>query len=209
MKTNYVSFKVLAIVFLGLLLSCKKDDKKEVTPQAQFVEINGEQYPIVTIGNQTWTAGNYKGPGGIPYDNLNSRPEYGKYYSFEELQNITIPVGWKIPTTEDFIELAESQGVVFSGQNAIKQDAIKNLVSQTRWLNINGNNKSGFNAYPGGYAISVESPIEGDISEFWTNDTATVSIQESADLKNHNIRIYEYLENDASRFNIRFIKKNK
>ncbi|MBO9700993.1 MAG: hypothetical protein J7604_12340 [Sporocytophaga sp.] len=209
MKANYMSFKVLAVVFLSLLFSCKKDDKKEIVPQAQFVEINGDQYPIVSIGNQTWTAANYKGPGGIPYDKLNSRPEYGNYYSFEELQNITIPAGWKIPTTEDFIELAESQGVVFIGQNAVKQDAIKNLVSQTRWLNINGNNKSGFNAYPGGYSISADSPIDGDISEFWTNDTATVSIQESADLKNHNIKIYQYLENDPSKFNIRFIKKNK
>ncbi|WP_045466627.1 FISUMP domain-containing protein [Sporocytophaga myxococcoides] len=210
MKAKFVLFKVLAIVFLGLSFSCKKDETKEVSPQAQFVEIDGEQYPTVTIGNQTWTATNYKGQGGRPYDKFNSRPEYGKYYSFEELQNIVLPVGWKIPTMEDFIELAKSQGVVFIGQNAVKQDAIKKLVSQTRWLNINGNNESGFNAYPGGYAIEVDaSPMEGDISEFWTSDTLTVSIQEGADLKNHNIKIYQYLENDPSRFNIRFIKKNK
>jgi uncharacterized protein (TIGR02145 family) len=210
MKTKYVLFNVLTIVFFGLLFSCKKDDTKEVAPQAQFVEIDGEQYPIVTIGNQAWTATNYKGQGGRPYDKFNSRPEYGNYYSFEELRNIVLPAGWEIPTMEDFIELAKSQGVEFTGLNAVKQDAIKKLVSQTRWLNINGNNKSGFNAYPCGYVISVDSsPMDGDISEFWTSDTATVSIQEGADLKNHNIKIYQYLENAPGRFNIRFIQKNK
>lgn len=210
MKTNYVLLKVLTIVFLNLFFSCKKDETKEVSPQSQFVEIDGEQYPIVIIANQTWTATNYKGQGGIPYDTSNSRPEYGHYYTFEELQDIAVPAGWKIPSKEDFIELAKSQGVVFTGQNAVKQDAIKKLVSQTHWLNINGNNESRFNAYPGGYAIEVNSsPKDGDISEFWTSDTATVSIQEGADLKNHNIKIYQYLENAPSRFNIRFIKKNK
>lgn len=126
MKTNYVLLKVLTIVFLNLFFSCKKDDKKEIIPQVQFVEIDGEQYPTVTIGNQTWTATNYKGQGGRPYDIFNSRPEYGNYYSFEELQDIEVPAGWKIPSKEDFIELAKSQGVVFTGQNAVKQDAIKN-----------------------------------------------------------------------------------
>lgn len=207
MKTNHVSFKVLTIVFLGLLFSCKKDDKKEVIPQAQFVEIAGEQYPIVTIGGKTWTATNYKGPGGKPYDDLNSRPEYGKYYSFDELQDITLPAGWKIASSKDYIDLAKSQGVVFNGLEALKQDALKKLVSQSRWSDINGNNMTGFNAYPGGFILN-NSTSEGDNSEFWASDTMTVSIYESADMKNHTMKIYKYLENDASKFNIRFIKKN-
>ncbi|WP_256009806.1 FISUMP domain-containing protein [Desertivirga xinjiangensis] len=77
------------------------------------VVISGLEYPTVKIGNLIWTSANYKGDNGIFYDQANSKPEYGKYYSFSEMQQVSIPQGWRIPTEADFRQLAESVGVVF------------------------------------------------------------------------------------------------
>ena len=97
--------------------------------------------------------------------------------------------------------MAQSQGVLIENYRATKQDAIKKITSKNNWLNINGNNQSGFNAYPAGYVFRTSSPIEGDISEFWTIEKYTFSIQESADRKNHNILVYDNSTVDDFKFN--------
>lgn len=197
----------LLVALLGLTfsISCKKDPQK--VPPPVTVQIAEKSYATVKIGNQTWITSNFDGAGGVVYDALNSKPEYGKYYTFAEIKAIQLPAGWRIPTVHDYVKLAESQGVVFTNLHATRQEAIKKLTSKTNWKNLPGNNLSGFNAYPAGYIFQTSLPQDGDISEFWTAEGKTMSIQEGA---NSSLRITFY-DNSSSpeyRFNVRFVKDN-
>lgn len=205
------STPILAAFFLTVLLTvsgCKKSQTSrndEPAPLVTSVPINGTTYPVVTIGSQQWTAENYKGPGGSPYRAGAEKPEYGRYYTFEEAKAVAVPAGWRIPTLQDYKALAESQGVIFTNDRATGQEAIKKLVSKTNWRTIAGTNASGFNAQPAGYSYQNSQPMDGDISEFWLADGNTVSIQESSSGKTHNMMFYA--SNGAGyRFNLRFVR---
>ena len=203
---------VLSIFFSLVLLftasSCKKDEQSEPQPipQAGTVQINGKTYSTVSIGKQVWTTANYDGPGGIAYRSSGEKPEYGRYYTFEEVNAIQLPAGWRIPTMQDYMTLAESQGVVFSDHRATGQEVSKKLVSKTNWRTIPGTNASGFNAYPAGYSFRNNAPLDGDISEFWTIDGNTFSIQESANGKAHNVMFYKNSDSPEYRFNLRLVR---
>lgn len=198
-----------ASLLLTVAFSCKKDPENQPSPQPDpkptTVLISGKEYPTAAIGNQVWTTANYEGPGGIPYKKGSEKPEYGRYYTFEEVRTIPVPAGWRLPTQQDYTILAESQGVVFTNNRATRQETIKKLASTTNWRAIPGSNTSGFNAHPAGYSFQNEEPMDGDISEFWTAEGITFSIQESASGKAHNIVFYG---NDEAgyRFNVRFVK---
>jgi uncharacterized protein (TIGR02145 family) len=200
---------IILSLFLLTFSSCKKDrENPKPQPDPNAVEISGKSYPTVKIGSQTWTSINYEGSGGVKYNAENTRPEYGKYYTFREIKEIKMPAGWRIPTVEDYIKLFELQGVTFENYHAINQPAVKKLVSKTNWKNISGSNTSGFNAYPAGYSYNNSAPIDGDLSEFWTNDGITLSIQEGANLLNHRVSFYSNSNDPAFRFNLRFLKDN-
>ncbi|MBD2753261.1 FISUMP domain-containing protein [Spirosoma validum] len=205
-KQNAFSVRTFWVsLILVAAISCKKDPETQPKPIPTTVLISGKEYPTVAIGNQVWTTANYEGPGGLAYKTGSEKPEYGRYYTFEEAKAITVPAGWRLPTRQDYTALAESQGVVFTGNRAMIQEAIKKLTSTTNWRAIPGTNASGFNAHPAGYSYQNSDPADGDISEFWTAEGTTFSIQESATGKAHNISFYG---NDSAgyRFNVRFVK---
>jgi uncharacterized protein (TIGR02145 family) len=199
----------ILILLLSVSSSCKEDEEESSPQETTSIEISGKTYSTAKIGSQTWTIENYAGPGGIPYNDKNEKPEYGKYYSFEEAKAVVVPTGWRIPSIEDYIKLGESQGVVFTMYRATAQNQIKKLASTTNWRNIPGNNSSGFNAYPAGYSFRNSAPMDGDISEFWTSDGKTMSIQEGAKGIDHNMMFYDNsADNRDFRFNLRFVKDN-
>ncbi|MGX5687783.1 FISUMP domain-containing protein [Arcticibacter tournemirensis] len=194
----------LMLLLITASLSCRKN-KKETPEQTSSVAITGQDYQTIAIGDQIWTVTNYAGAGGIFYDDAKTKPEYGKYYTFEEAKAIVLPEGWRIPSREDFIKLAESQGVVFNGFEALNPEPLKKLVSKSRWKNISGTNESGFNAYPAGYSLNNSAPQDGDICEFWTTDGTTVSIQEGAN-STHRFTFYNDSANPVYKFNLRFVR---
>lgn len=198
----------LAILFLFSLVSLTGcDDESTITPPPlQYLTIEGKEYPIVKIGNLTWTASNYAGAGGVSYDAANSKPVYGKYYSKAELDVISVPDGWRIPTMADYAALAQFYGITIPSK-AGEGEAIKALISTANWNHAVGTNASGFNAYPGGYVFGNANPIDGDIAEFWTVDGKTFSIQESGEnLSSLRIALYESTNSPDFRFNVRFVK---
>jgi uncharacterized protein (TIGR02145 family) len=199
-RSSITVFQLL--FFIVTLISC---DDESTESSVQQVTIEGKPYPFVKIGNQLWTTSNYEGPGGVYYDALNTRPEYGKYYLKTELDAIVVPAGWRIPTLEDYTRLAQSYGIPVPSKLS-EGEAIKALISTTNWNNAKGTNTSGFNAYPANYVFNDSNPIEGDIAEFWTAGGETFSIQEAgADLSSLRISLYQsnYPE---YRFNVRFVK---
>ena len=139
----------LTTIFLITLISCSK--KNETKPQSSQVTINGQVYSTVVIGNQTWTAVNYDGPGGIPVPNINENI-YGKLYKWQEAQALTLPAGWRIPTQTDFENLLESQGnitVGYDGSASLETLGARHLRSQINWT-LSGDNASGFSGEPAG-----------------------------------------------------------
>ncbi|WP_420147827.1 FISUMP domain-containing protein [Spirosoma sp.] len=204
-RYGFPTSTVWIILCLLILTAGKQNQDNTPAPQATTVSINGKDYPVRTIGNQVWTVANYEGPGGIAYGTGNEKSEYGRYYTLDEAKAIVVPAGWRLPTRQDYTTLAESQGVVFSANRATAQEAIKKLTSTTNWRTIPGTNASGFNAYPAGYSYQNSAPIDGDISEFWTAEGTTFSIQEDAQGKAHNIVFYGN-ESVGYRFNVRFVK---
>ncbi|WP_207426744.1 FISUMP domain-containing protein [Pedobacter sp. SYSU D00535] len=203
MKRITIALSILILI----QFACKKD-KDPVEPEqqpGQTVTISGKAYPTVEIGTLIWTSSNYDGPGGIPYDASNSKPEYGRYYTAPEISQVQLPQGWRIPTVNDYVKLMESQGIVLENYHATNQPNIKKLVSATRWKNTQGTNASGFNAFPAGYSFNNSSPMDGDISEFWTSEAITVSIQEGANL-NHRVAFYGNQNNPSYRHNLRFVR---
>lgn len=201
----YQAASLLLCLLLGVS-SCKKVENPLPDPVADNVLINGKSYPTVTLGNLVWTAANYSGPGGVPFQVPTQKPEYGRYYTFAEAKAIPLPVGWRIPTQRDYEALARTQGIVLTDYRATNQDAIKKLVSKEHWRNIPGTNASGFNAFPAGYCFQDAPPQDGDISEFWTSEGLTLSIMEGANGLNHNLSFYAEGTTDAYRFNLRFVR---
>jgi uncharacterized protein (TIGR02145 family) len=198
------SFLVVCLLLFSIVTLENCDDESP-NSSLQQITIGGKQYPYVEIGNQFWTSANYEGPGGVSYDALNTRPEYGKYYSKTELDAIVVPEGWRIPTLEDYSQLAQYYGVPVPSK-LTHGEAIKALISTTNWNNAEGTNASGFNAYPANYIFRDAHPIEGDIAEFWTANGETFSIQEAGtDLSSLRITLY-LTDSPDYRFNVRFVK---
>jgi uncharacterized protein (TIGR02145 family) len=198
-----------AIVFMLLLtmgIACKKNPSEQPTPHTtNTVTIGRQEYPTVQIGNQVWTTVNYSGQGGVAYGTGNEKVEYGRYYTFDEVTAIALPDGWRIPTVEDYLTLARKQGVRFTNNRAMGQEATRKLLSKTNWRSVAGTNASGFNAQPAGYCFQNEKPADGDIAEFWTKEGYTISIQESATTTSHNILFYDNNDSAVYRFNLRLV----
>lgn len=188
---------------LLLLAGCFGDSSGPEEPSG--VVIDGEEYPVVVVAGRQWTARNHRGAGGVPYRSDEDRIDYGRYYTYKELLAIPRPAGWRIPTVEDYRALAESQGVVFTGNSATSQAAVARLASATGWMNTQGTNESGFDARPAGYCFGSSDPIAGDIAEFWAEGEVSFSILESASGRPHRITMYQSGGNDY-RFNVRFVK---
>src|SRR5688572_8990830 len=197
------STPIITVLFILFLSSC--NDEKTPTPSR--VTIEGTDYSTVTIGTLIWTSTNYAGPGGVTYDVSNSKPEYGKYYTMAEVNAITLPEGWRLPTEADYRALAEHVGITTIPTTLVDTEKIEKLNSKEHWNNTAGTNASGFNAYPTGYIFGSSIPIDGDIAEFWTAEGLTFSIQEAgANLSSLRMVFYQSDTSPEYRFTVRFVK---
>lgn len=204
MQTTIITSLLLTVLLLSS--ACDNDDPAPAVNSENTVSIEGVEYATVTIGTLTWTSTNYAGPGGVPFDDQNPKPEFGKYYSRIEAEAISLPSGWRLPTKQDYEKLAEFYGITFP-TNSAHTEKIKALTSKTNWNNVAGTNVSGFNAYPGGYIFKSGLPIPGDIAEFWTSEGITISIQESGiDLTDLRMTFYQSDNSPDFKFNVRFVK---
>ena len=148
-------------------------------------DIDGNQYPIITIGNQQWMGENlrttkYNDGQAIPtledntdwfnatsgamaiYENENDKlDKYGRLYNFHAVETGKLcPQGWHIPTGDEWDELSS-----FLGDN----DGGK-LKSVTGWQepNAGATNEFGFSALPGGKRNSNGSyELEERNAFFW------------------------------------------
>lgn len=75
------------------------------------ITIEGKTYPVTRIGGTEWLRRNIATAGtGLPYQNCRAMDDVlGRYYSWEEAVRIC-PQGWRLPTDEDWAELAKAAG---------------------------------------------------------------------------------------------------
>lgn len=155
---------------------------KLITPSQEpetSVTIGGRVYPIVKIGNQLWMTENldYKFEGltingestwagekvAWYYDNNETMygetgNKYGLLYNYYAIKflndnkNTLLPVGWQVPTYNDFETLlATIEYDSSKADDESEQNKIKALKSTTGWYNNrNGTNELGLNIVPGG-----------------------------------------------------------
>jgi len=173
-KLNVMLICPLLIMGFALIFSngCKKDSNNTNPAPGQTVtDIDGNVYPAVTIGTQTWMAANlkttkYRNGTPIPkvsdslqwtllttpgYCNYNNDPNtvsaYGLYYNWyavTDSNNNIAPAGWHVPTDAEWTTLTNYLGTGAGGK--LKSTGTNYWNSP----NASATNSTGFNGMPGG-----------------------------------------------------------
>ncbi|MGB4850216.1 MAG: FISUMP domain-containing protein, partial [Saprospiraceae bacterium] len=128
---------------------------------------DGQKYPTVCIGKQTWMARNlnYNAPGSVTYDNNPSNGTiYGRLYNFNTIMQGAAstnanpsgvkgicPLGWHVPSDEEFTDL-------FLTLDAQGGGKLKSTSSLWNSPNLGATNSSGFSALPGGITQDISKP---------------------------------------------------
>ncbi len=191
LKNN--KFLVLILSFTVLFVSCKKDDGGPVI--GNVTDKQGNKYETVEINSQEWMKENliisqYNNGDAIPqvqdetewknlttgawcYYNDTNGVIYGKLYNWYAINDERgiCPPGWHIPTTNDWIILAnEYKGTNIAG--GYLKAVAKVPDKHPRWINPNAGatNTSKFTALPGGFRnVEAEFRHLGSLGVWWTS----------------------------------------
>lgn len=161
-----------------------------VTTTSPLDDIDGNSYPVVVIGDQTWTAENlkttkYNDGTDIPnvtgedawseletpaycwWENDINEKRRGAFYNWYTVDTKKLcPTGWHVPTEEDWDALI----AFFNGE---VEDKLKEQPT-----NMYGDaNETGFSAYPWGYRASGSGTFgrAGEQGWFWMHDGSDAS----------------------------------
>lgn len=167
-------------------------------PQNTISDVDGNIYRTVKIGDQIWMRENlrtsrYNNETILPEVTLNAdwiadtlgawcwfyndpsyEESFGKIYNFYAIsnENNICPVGWRVPTLDDWRRLEAFLGVDVAA-NKLKQ------VGTTNWSTTNSDvtNESGFTAIPAGVrffnAMFTALGFEDNFTSFWSSDEGT------------------------------------
>jgi uncharacterized protein (TIGR02145 family) len=184
------------LLFSGLLFALIKSEA-----QTTFTDYDGNVYNTVTIGTQVWIKENLKvthyGNGEeIPnvtdqgvwdtlttgaycnYNNdISNMNTYGRLYNWHAVvdsRNIA-PIGWHVPTYNDFILLFDYLGGTNLAGNKLRE------TGNIHWTANNGGdhnkyatNSSGFTALPGGFRIVSETfEYMNDFGMWWSSSESS------------------------------------
>ena len=145
---------------------------------------DGQVYKYTTIGNQVWMAENLKfdAPYSVCYDKIDGFCDtFGRFYSLhvngeffdafdQELLDTICPVGWHVPSVDEWSVLSNNMG---GGKSAARR-----LKSSSDYGNQYkpGSNDCGFNSLPAGYwLINGNLDFEYISSLYWTSTAMSIS----------------------------------
>jgi uncharacterized protein (TIGR02145 family) len=197
--------KCVRLVFLSILLSllvvtslmtisCGGDSPTKSEQPAAAIDVDGNVYKTVKIGDQIWMAENlkvthYRSGEPIPHPSASSwdlltTGAYGNYgndtalgnyfgriyngYALDDTRGVA-PKGWHIPSLQEWQELID-----YLGGDSVAGGKLKEVGTE-HWAspNAGATNASGFTALPGGAWVQVPNRNLGFSGNFWTSTRAT------------------------------------
>ncbi len=202
--------------------------KTLATDPITVTDIDGNVYHTITIGTQTWMVENFKAErynDGTPMnfttsgyswlqqttgaycwaqDDASYKNTFGAFYNWYAVNSGKLaPVGWRIPTEQDWINLSS-----YLGGGTIAGGKLKGTDYWTA-PNIGATNESGFNALPAGYRSknNGSNPGMGDVAVFWSSSSSINSYGRLA--LDYTNSIFNYgIESGNFGINVRCIKNN-
>jgi uncharacterized protein (TIGR02145 family) len=227
LNLNHIYETRLLLMLAAMLLftSCSKKNTDSPTPTTttSTITINGTDYGTVVIGTQTWTTVNYNGTGGVNFNaGATNNIVYGKLYTLDEANAISLPTGWRVPTNADIEKLVTFLGGSRNTYGHVVGDATltTKLMSKDSWTNGSGTNSTGFNAYPGGDFYSSNWLAYGIGGYFITSTVSytvptnpqinILDIVHSKDTHTEETSTVtdQYAYHTTDRYSVRFIKDN-
>lgn len=231
--------KTISLLILALLIlisGCK--DSYGPGETGTFTDTRDNlNYAWVRIGSQIWMAENLgylpavsppdEGGSQIPFyyvqgftgnevaDAIRTEiyGQYGVLYNWKAMQT-ACPAGWHLPSDEEWKDLERNLGMDMTEEdetgNRISGEAGKKIKSATGWVEEgNGNNKSGFNALPGGSRNSTgEFGSIGMRAGFRTSTASGSSGNISRSLDYNSDGINRGTVNHSIGFSVRCVKNN-
>lgn len=176
-----------------MLVSCEKNNSSSrlYVEGNGVVDIEGNEYKTVIIGDQEWMAENlktdlYSNGDSIPYSGADIRakvydnnPEneklFGKLYNYEAVLDTSgvCPCGWHVASELEYAVLIDYLGGLYDAMEKMKSSWISSP-NGVSWIEVNesgnvyrGNNFSGYNALPGGRAGSSTFSNMDTLAVFW------------------------------------------
>lgn len=176
--------KFIKITFLLLYITVLSSCEKGSSPPNHIegggvVDVEGNSYETVIIGDQEWMAENLRSNlfcsgDSIPYTGdtiqvkvYDNDPQnetiFGKLYNYQAVLDSSglCPCGWHVPTELEYAKLIDYLGGYQSAMQRMKSVGFLNDGSGL-WVYREpielyyGTNSSGFNALPGGYSLDSE-----------------------------------------------------
>ena len=206
-------------------------------PTSSITDIDGNEYLTVKIGDQWWMAENlrtsrYRNGDEIPnitddsdWNNLttgawshanndkDNEEIYGKLYNWYTVGDSRglCPVGWSVPTNDDWVTLAN-----YLGGSNVAGGKLKSTRTEPephpRWKspNTGATNESGFSGFPGGYRSTNGDFRQPGIFGYWWNSTENNVIlgwnNAGINFSDHSGWGFGYLQ---SGFSVRCIKREQ
>jgi uncharacterized protein (TIGR02145 family) len=183
-------------------------------------DINGNQYPVIKIGDQYWLQKNlqvtrYRNGDPVPvvtadaqwknlttgamcnYDNLSGYDSvYGNLYNWHALNDKRglCRDGWHIPSDMEWKQLVDFLGGNLEAGGKLKSEGTLEQGSGLWYFpNTGATNSSGFTGLPGGYRINYGTFYSlGNVAYFWSSsDTASINgLHFILDANNANLKRY-------------------
>ena len=232
-KKSGIIIYAFAIFGLLLMITygCKsKDENSNPNLPLTVTDIDGNVYNTIAIGNQVWmtenlkttkfndgssiplitdnTVWNYLSSPGYCFNNNDSvinKNVYGALYNWYSVNTGKLaPIGWRIPTKDDWNALIFSLGGDSIAGGKLKETA------QLHWQipNVGATNEIGFTALPGGIRGNAGSFINtGYLCFWWSNTLSGTSDALSFTVNNSKVSIDMNGHNKGNGFSIRCIKK--
>jgi uncharacterized protein (TIGR02145 family) len=182
LKPNTTYFvKVYAETTNGVFYS--KEQSFKTLDVAYFVDPrDGQKYPIITIGNQTWFASNlnYQTDEGSYYfhnDSSTYASDLGKLYTYEAALE-ACPDGWHLPSDKEWKNLEMELGMSQASADSLawRGESTGNKMKEPGsrlWYDNDGlaTNESGLTIKPGGtyYIDTKEYSVPGRVTMFWSS----------------------------------------
>jgi len=204
-------------------------NKKKIISNGMCIDIDGNKYRTVMIGNQVWTAENlkvthyrngdpittglsiikwnhsYTGAYAVYGGKETNADTYGylyNWYAVDDSRNIA-PEGWHVPTDNEWQTLVDYLGGKRVAGGKLKEEGT------THWNspNTDATNVSGFTALPGGYRLYNGDYYDmGYYGDFWSS-TESNSLSAWYRLLGYgNSDVYRLYYNKQNGFSVRCIR---